>query len=340
MSSGHRTMTLFVTVILGLILVIVGLSTDLPQWAWPTFAAILLIIAVVTNRLLAPAYDRAEPPGQEVRVRHVALPSSAADYDFSFCATVHWLLLDVPDDAPPVSPAGLAMDAIVQRARSVASRQPPERSALVQHELEGALATMRTDPTGRVMAMATDVSLSLPEPDRERLVKLAGVRKDEDVWEHERNYERNKRAYLGDDVLKDTGSAVVWWLARNEEEVAGAVDRIGLFAQLSAAARNEPVAPPFDHLVAPPYDDREEHRYDPPRPFGPEADGVTPEVSVDDALAWFGVRSDDQDFALFLERLRKIADLHGRTDASDALRRRLGDEDPPGEDEANGAPVP
>ncbi|MEX3106812.1 MULTISPECIES: hypothetical protein [unclassified Streptomyces] len=340
MSSGHRTMTLFVTVILGLILVIVGLSAELPQWAWPTFAAILLVIAAVTNRLLAPSYDLAEPPGQEVRLRHVALPSSVADYDFSFSATVHWLLLDVPDDSPPVNPAGLAMDAVVQRARVVAAQQPPERSALVQHELEGALATMRTDPTGRVMAMAVDVSVSLPELDRERLVKLSNVRKDEDVWEHERNYERSKRAYLGDDVLKDTGSAVVWWLSRNEEEVSGAVDRIGLFAQLSAAARNEAVAPPFDHLVEPPHHERDEYGYEAPRPFAPEAEGTAGELSVDDVLAWFGVHPGDPDLDLFAARLLKAADLHGRTDAADALRRRIGDGNPPGEDEANGAPVP
>lgn len=78
---------------------------------------------------------------------------------------------------------------------------------------------MRGDSTGRIMAMAQDVSLSLTEHDRERLARLSGI-------------------------PKDTGSAVVWWLSRKEKEVEGSVDRIALLARLSTAANNESVAPP------------------------------------------------------------------------------------------------
>jgi hypothetical protein len=56
------------------------------------------------------------------------------------------------------------------------------------------------------------------------------------IWEHQRKYEQNKRAYLGRDVLKDPGSAVVWWLARNDDHVEKTVQAIGLLAQLSSAA--------------------------------------------------------------------------------------------------------
>ncbi|NEB05211.1 hypothetical protein [Streptomyces sp. SID13726] len=344
MSSGHRTMTLFVTVILGMILVILGLSAGWPIWAWPTMAALLLVVGVVTHRILAPApeaFPRAllaepdlpEPVRQEHRVAHVALPSSVADYDFSFSATVRWLVLDAPEDAPYVNPAGLAVDAVLQRARVVTAQQPPHRSAFTQHQLDGALATMRTDSTGRIMAMAQDVVLSLPELDRERLAKLAGVRKDEDVWEHERNYERNKRTYLGDDVLKDTGSAVVWWLSRNETEVEGAVDRIGLLARLSAAANNDEVAPPFEHLVSVPSAPhmngaaRGHEPYDWQQAFGPghtpAGNGSEPEPSVDSLLTWFGFSADDPDVVLFAERLVGLARVHGKSAAADEIRRRF-----------------
>ncbi|MDH6217160.1 hypothetical protein [Streptomyces pseudovenezuelae] len=346
MSSGHRTMTLFVTVLLGMILVVLGLGCGWPTWAWPAMAVLLLVVGVVTHRILAPApeaFPRAllpepdlplpEPMRQEQRVAHVALPSSVTDYDFSFCATVRWLVLDTPGDAPYVNPAGLAVDAVLQRARVVTAQQPPHRSAFTQHQLDGALATMRADSTGRVMAMAQDVSLSLPELDRERLAKLSNVRKDEDVWEHERNYERSKRAYLGEDVLKDTGSAVVWWLSRNDEEVEGAVDRIGLLARLSAAANNDEVAPPFEHLIpvssASHPDGRAEghERYDWERPFDPgyppSQNGTEPNPDVDSFLVWFGFSADDPDVEMFAERLINLARVHGKTAAADEIKRRF-----------------
>ncbi|AZS88422.1 hypothetical protein ELQ87_32420 [Streptomyces griseoviridis] len=355
MSSGHRTMTLFVTVLLGMILVILGLCADWPRWAWPALAALLPAVAAVTHRILAPAREAfprellpdpdlplPEPIRQEQRVAHVALPSSVADYDFSFSATVRWLVLNAPEDAPYVNPAGLAVEAVLQRARLVAVQQPPHRSAFTQHQLDGALATMRPEATGRVMAMAQDVSLTLPESDRERLAKLSGVRKDEDVWEHERNYERSKRSYLTEDVLKDAGSAVVWWLSRNEGEVEGAVDRIGVLARLSAAARNEEVPPPFDRLTSTPgipYPDEEEYLWH--RPFSagrvpspPAEDTVTdPYPTFDSVLAWFGFSDDDADVQLFSERVAKLAEVHGRSEAADAIKSRFGG---PGPEEDDG----
>ncbi|MGA5000772.1 hypothetical protein ACPCB7_22395 [Streptomyces arboris] len=76
-----------------------------------------------------------------------------------------------------------------------------------------------SDRSGRVKAPAADVTLPLAPADRERLRKLNDLRKDEELWEYERQHERNKRRYLGDDVLKSAGRAVVWLLARHENEI-------------------------------------------------------------------------------------------------------------------------
>ncbi len=73
----------------------------------------------------------------------------------------------------------------------------------------------------------------------------------EDVWERERDHERRKRAYLGDDVLQSTGSAVVWWLAQHDNDVEGAVRLIGALAELSAAANDAEVPELFRYLVPP-----------------------------------------------------------------------------------------
>ncbi|RYJ20918.1 hypothetical protein CU044_7044 [Streptomyces sp. L-9-10] len=353
MSSGQKTMTVFVTVILGLILVIFGLWSAWPLWAWPAATALLAIIAAGTNKILTREHDEfpreltltpdvPSPPiqRQEQRVTDVALPSVVTDYDFSFSATVRWMLVEAEYGAPLINPGGLAVDAVLQRAREVTADQLPTHSTLLQHRLDAALGSMRLDPTERVLAMAQDVSLVLPDLDRERLARLSNVRKDEDLWEHERNYERNKRAYLGDDVLKDTGSAVVWWLSKNDDQVEGAVDRIGLLASLSAAAHNDTIDPTFQHLAAPwfseatspPANDDPAATYD--QGYAEAPDGAGPlddsdaEPSVDTLLEWLGFDSEDMDVTLFAERLAELAGLHGKTEAAQWIRARFDDRAP------------
>ncbi|KOU52881.1 hypothetical protein [Streptomyces sp. WM6378] len=341
--SGRNTMTVFVTLLLGLLLVIAGVALQWPRWAWPVLAAVLVTAALAVNRLMAGDRDRFPPhlamepdlpippaPRQEIRVSGVALPSAVADYDFLFSATVRWSLLESPDGAALINPSGLAVDAVLHRAREITAGQPPSRSALVQHRLDGALATMQADSSGRLLAMALDVSLCLPDPDLERLAKLSTVRKERDVWEHERSHERNKRDYLGGDVLKDTGSAVVWWLSRNEDRIEETVDRIGVLARLTAAANNDEVAPEFRHLVPPPPVPPQQD-FDEESPLGPETaqerHEEPPEASpghrLDDVIAWFGFGPHDPDLALFAEHLVQVAEAHGKSEAAARIKYRF-----------------
>ncbi|MEU6173366.1 hypothetical protein ABZ832_15740 [Streptantibioticus parmotrematis] len=253
MSSGHKTLTGFVTTILALLVVILGLLTGWPPWCWAAGAGGLTVAAFALNRLLArrrqppyPMEDLPVPPPlyQQQVIREVALPSAVPDYDFLFSATVRWTLLESAYGTPVFNPAGLAVDAVLLRARRFTADHGPERSTFVQHRLDGVLGEMLPDSSERVQAMAEDVRLMLAPTDQERLDRLSGVRKDEAVWEHERSYERSKRAYLGNDVLKDAGSAVVWMLAKDGkgEEVARTVEQIDILARLSAAANNQQVA--------------------------------------------------------------------------------------------------
>ncbi|MBP5910805.1 hypothetical protein F3K40_44500 [Streptomyces sp. LBUM 1478] len=108
---------------------------------------------------------------------------------------------------------------------------------------------MRPDHTGHLQVMAEDVTLTLHEPDQERLTKLAEIRKDKAVWEHQRTYEQSKREYLGDDVLKDTGSAVVWWLAKNDNHIEKTVADLGLLAQLTSAANDADIPERLQDLI-------------------------------------------------------------------------------------------
>jgi hypothetical protein len=293
--------------------------------------------------LLEPDRPCPPPQRQEMRVMNVLLPSAEKDYDFLFSATVRWVILDPPAGAYPVNPDGLAVDAVIARAREVAAQEPPARCSLAQHRLNGVLAAMEPDPKGRVLAMAEEVSLALCDLDLERLTKLSGVRKDEAVWEHERNHERNKRAYLGDDVLRNPGSAVVWWLSKNEEQIEDAVNRIGTLAQLSAAANNGDVDGPFRRFV--PGLQATSAEGGAPQEFAPLANGhPRPESPLDTTLdeflhsmmKYFGFRPDDPELLHCAHRLADAARAAGRTEKSDEIRRHF---DASAADDDDQAPV-
>ncbi|MGA5131560.1 hypothetical protein ACPCTO_17280 [Streptomyces olivoreticuli] len=338
MSSGHKTVTFFLTVICALLVAIVGKCLGWPLWAWLAAAAALVAgpaaVALIASRRKDPLPreltlepDLPIPPleRREQRITHVALPSDTPDYDFILSATVRWYPIDAPSDAPIINPGALAIDAVLARARVISAQRPPGRSALVQHELNGELGTMLPDPSGRVYAMAESVELILSEQDRERLAKLSGVRKDEAVWEHERRYEQSKRAYLGDDVLKDTGSAVVWWLARNDDRVDTTVKDIGLLAQLSSAANNQDVPEPFRHLVPWPEEEQKEDRE------------ATATDLFDRMLSAMGFAEDDPGRALFVDRVANAAEGSARHETAQAIRQRF---DAPAAPGTNDGPPP
>ncbi|MYR44377.1 hypothetical protein [Streptomyces sp. SID5910] len=238
-------------------------------WLWGFMSmvtisgSLLLVMTVLGNgRVSAGPHDPAEPeppatppepPYQETRVIDAALPSATDGYDFLFSATIWWRPL--PDHAADRSDSGfpaLAASSIVSRAVRVVHQEEPDRANFARYLLEGELAVPLPDRSGRVTALAADVTLTLAHADRERLRRLKDLRKDEEIWEYERQRERNMRHYLGDDVLKSAGSAVVWWLARHEDEIEKAVAMIGPLAQIAAAANDEEVPELFRHLLVPP----------------------------------------------------------------------------------------
>lgn len=267
MTTGCKTTTVFLTILSGLLMTILGVTQQWPAWAWPALATLLVVCPAVAfqaarrrrghtpvsfeEQLTAAPIER-----QERQVRHVSLPSLWADYDFLVSATVRWHLLDSSDRDPVLNPAGLAVEAVLARARAITEQREPMRASLVQHELNGALGHMLADSSGHLRAMAENVTLALHQHDQERLDSLAGVRKDKAVWEHQRKYEQSKRKYLGEDVLKDTGSAVVWWLAKNDDQVEKTVADLGLLAQLTSAANDTAVPELLRDLIPQP---REAH---------------------------------------------------------------------------------
>ncbi|WP_016905516.1 hypothetical protein [Streptomyces xiaopingdaonensis] len=326
MSSGHRTVVAFVALISGLFVAIVGLATGWPLWAWPAAGALLLGAALGLLRLLRPHEDPLgkkytscpdlpiDPPERrEERLTAVTLHSAEEDYDFLFSAVVRWRPLVEPLCSP--SPGALAVSAVVERAAQLTRQLPPDRCSLGQYQLRGALAAMVPEPTGEVEAMAEHVSLTLAESDAQRLERLATVRKEESVWEHERRWETSRREYLGGDVLQDPGRAVVWWLSRNNDDVRRTVDDIDLLARLSSAANNQRVPEEFKDLVHPLATVPEQEASPAAGTWAAPDLASTAAEHVEEALREWGWKTGDpetayatQHFAEFLRRMGKDQD--------------------------------
>lgn len=359
----HRFPSLLFVALCGLAPAVLGNLLHWSAWLWgfmsmvTSSGSLLLVMTVLSGgRASADPYEPeeaelpaapTEQPYQETRVVDAALPSATDGYDFLFSATVWWR--PVPDHADwsdGASPA-LAVSSVVSRALQVVRHEEPGRASFARYLLEGELGAPLPDRSGRVKALAADVTLTLAPADRERLRKLNDLRKDEELWEYERQHERNKRGYLGDDVLKSTGSAVVWWLARHEDDIEKAVDMIGPLAQISAAAKNEEVPEIFRHLLVPPVDARTEATVGGPLWDGHAQGGGTfdreEEVGVSDRLllllAAVGLKPDMDEYTVFVHRVVRSLEAAGLDEAAEEIRRTLlpaPDEGPEGEPPSEG----
>jgi hypothetical protein len=212
---------------------------------------VALVIAIAGGAAVLGAVGRRRPTPTEAQVTVVApvpppvrfdeepitgirLPSALADYTFAFAAKVLWH----PVTAEVIGASEVAVNEIVRRAREITERHDPSQVTLIEPDLAVALGTLLPDPDGQVQVRAEAVSLQLPPEDQRRLDHFATLRKQEGLWEYERRYEMSKRQYLRTDVLKDAGSAVVWWLAKHEDQPKQVADSIDVLTRLAWAANN------------------------------------------------------------------------------------------------------
>ncbi|MFC0599754.1 hypothetical protein [Streptomyces palmae] len=340
-----RFPSLLFVALCGLTPVVLGSLLNWSAWLWgfmcmvTVSGSLLLVITVLSGgRASADPYEpqESEPPAapteqpyQETRVVDAALASAADGYDFLFSATVWWR--PVPDhaDRPGSASPALAVSSVVSRALEVVRREQPDRASFARYLLEGELGVPLPDRSGQVKALATDVTLTLAPADRERLRKLNDLRKDEEIWEWERQHERNKRRYLGDDVLRSAGSAVVWWLARHENEIEKAVDMIGPLAQIAAAAKDEEVPELFRHLLVPPVGARSEATVGGPLwdghgqgggPFDREEE-VGPSDRLLLLLSAVGLKPDMDEYTVLVHRVIRSLKATGLDEAAEEIRR-------------------
>jgi hypothetical protein len=327
-----------------------------PEWMWFPLAAVvagaLLLDMFVLNtgrRASGTGQDtahddaqlRIEPPYLEMPVIDVPVTSSLDDYPFLFSATVRWRTVTDPLRTSHGNPGALAVTSVLWRVEQCTATEHPSRVDFLCHWLEGQLGQPVQDESGTVTAFATDVQLSLRHEDRQHLEELEDLRRTMGSWERQREHERNRREYLGEDVLQSPGSAVVWWLARHEEEIERATDLIGPLSCLSAVARDQEIPDAFRHLtdrqVSPAgcgtpngFDHPEEaeapahHPERDERSLDRQPDAHTEPVSA--LLDRMGLLRGSEERVAFVHRLARMMEASGRPRAAEALRHDLVEE--------------
>jgi hypothetical protein len=232
-------------------------------------------------------------------------------------------------------PGALAADAAREFAAGLVRGSSAADSNSLTLQLAKELGWERADPTGMVRWCAQEVELVPADPDdAERLRTRSRLRKQVHEWDQRREYEKNLREYLGDDVLTTSGSAVVWWLARHLEDdqaVPAAVRLINELSTLSAVAQDRGQPDRADSsLMVPSL-----------TPVGSNGGGVGPQdpaVATRALLERLFPDSDDERM-MFARNLASIAERSGRGDYAVRVRRLFGVPDlDAGRPEAGGQP--
>jgi hypothetical protein len=250
----HRNSLLTAAAIV-LVLYLVSLVIGLPSWSAVVLTVVLLVLLAVVWKQPdepRPVVTKPAPPsvvlpepdpvftGPPSRtVSDVRLPSASPDFQFSFSAVVQWST--VLSGSRHADLGAVAVDALLERARSLTARQQVTEESLNQHRLAALLGEPALDEKGQVRSWATEVRLRLPDADQKHLLHLAALHRREQTTLLERRMEQDKRAYLKDDVFATPGSAAVWWLVNHPGDVETALGLLDTLAELSAAANDLPI---------------------------------------------------------------------------------------------------
>ncbi|MFF9346423.1 hypothetical protein [Streptomyces sp. NPDC014734] len=354
MTPRHLLFLLLAAVVAGVLGV--GSALGWPIWIWFLLAALVagvLLLGMLlprTGEPFAPArlepdatmpLPPVEPPYLVTDVMSVSVESAKADYPFLFSAVIRWRTTSAFGPASHGNPSSLAVAAVLNRVRDSVAAEHPNRCGYLQHWLEGVLGSPVTDESGLVSAFATDIRLTLSRSDQQHLDELEELRKSASTWQSRREYECDRRAYLGDDVLRSPGSAVVWWMARHEDEIDRAVEMIAPLTCLSAAANDKEIPEEFRHLITAlesPEDGSSAGGFEHPEPLADytepvaaRADGTSdasrtrrrskPSDHVAALVDELGLEKDVR--AAFIQRLASTSAAAGRSDAADGIRQDL-----------------
>jgi hypothetical protein len=177
-----------------MVLYVVALVVGLPAWAAVVLTVVLLVLlALVWKQSDEPRSMVSKPaprppvvlPDPEPAfsgplsrtVTDVRLPSASPDFQFSFSAVGQWST--VLSGSRHADLGAVAVNALLERARSLTARQQVTEESLNQHRLAAILGEPALDEKGQVGSWATEVRLRLPDPDHKHLQHLAALHRRE-----------------------------------------------------------------------------------------------------------------------------------------------------------------
>ncbi|CAM5423393.1 MULTISPECIES: hypothetical protein [Streptomyces] len=350
MNTQHITRLLSAGLVLAVLAV--GAALGWPLWLWFLLASLIAAALLIDMRVsraeasrpTAQDLDESTPepptevPYQETSIVVVPVQSAVDDCPFLFSAVVWWRPAGRFALSTHGNPAALAATSVLQRVQNMTLTEDPGRCTFLERSLEGLLGTPSLDDSGLVVAFATDVRLVLRPRDQRHLEELDGLRKAMGSWESRRQHERNLREYLGEDVLRSPGNAVVWWMARHDDEIERAVDMIAPLTVLSAAANDEEIPEEYRDLFrdrGKPVEGEPMSGFDHPEPgdgqapsgHGPIRSAAGQEQPPTDSLAaWLdgeGFTDGSDETRVFLDRLARMSDAAGRPEAAENIRRHM-----------------
>ncbi|WP_017974299.1 hypothetical protein [Actinopolyspora halophila] len=247
--------------------VLLGVALGWPVWGWLPLALVLLTVPVLLGRRILQRRaqqqirremrEKQQPneepptPHPSYEVNALRVPTVHPEYPLLLSATVHWVPGPGAAGPGPERQRAIAVESVHDRASAVTSETGALEHEITAHRLQAALGTLQQDGEGYLQAWATDVSLSIGAEDAERLRALSEAAKDEELRQRRRDQERGLREYLAEDALKDTATAVVWWLAQGEMtkqhleetlELVDSLDRLSELAHDSGTARSTPAS--------------------------------------------------------------------------------------------------
>lgn len=267
-----------------------------------------------------PAEPAPAPPSSMTEAPGPKLPAAGQSPEHTLAAQIHAEQIQVEQNGDAgrrwhSDRGALATAAAVARATEIVLGSSAADAGATKQKLAEDLGWSRTDSTGTVLWCVQDVDLQPADPDDpDQLRTLSKLRKQAQVWEQEREHERNIRQYLGDDVLTTTGSALVWWLARHLDDVQGAIGMIGDLSTLSAASQDQDDPGRLGSDLAAPQ----------PTAVGPAGDRAGEDLAATrDLLERLFPRSDDER-TMFARDLAMIAERSGRNDYARQVRAMFG----------------
>ncbi|EWM16378.1 hypothetical protein [Kutzneria sp. 744] len=194
------------------------------------------------KELFGNAQSHIIPLVREIRVDRLPIHSASPGYDFRLSCLVYYQQTR-PGAEPHPATHEVARHAVAQQAAGVAAGvQLPDYMAL-QTQLAAMLGTARLELNGLLRVWAVEVVALPDEADLKAVQRQRELERDLLVWQHQKEMERRERDFVAE-MLREPERAVAWWLSRNPQHVAQALDMVEPLRQLSSTIHGRPATAP------------------------------------------------------------------------------------------------